>query len=420
MNTEMTDNKGAAPAGWIFFDAECRLCCDFVRRLEKILARRRFRFCALQSPEAPQRLGLSGRSLLREMCLLLADGRNLGGADAVLEIARRIRWAWPLWLVSRVPGVSMLLHSVYRVIAANRHCIGGVCEIPRRHAGRDWLPLLVLPGTAIAVRHALPAWVFMWLLALAIFLGCKWLTLRRAAIHPARGVALAYVFAWPGMDADAFFTRTAIECPTFGRWLVAGAETLVGAILLWLATRRPFGLGPLLTGWLGMIGVAVMLHFGFFHLLSLAWRAAGRDAKPLMRAPLLTTSLAEFWGSRWNTAFPALAHDLVFSKLARPLGVAWAAFAVFLVSGVVHDLVISLPARGGYGLPTGYFLLQGAAVSFERSCTGRGLGLGNGWRGRAFALILVTTPAFCLLHPPFVNHVILPMLQAVGATGNTL
>src|SRR5439155_18422648 len=116
-------------------------------------------------------------------------------------------------------------------------------------------------------------------------------------------------------------------------------------------------------------GVAVMLHFGFFHLPSLAWRAAGRDAKPLMRAPLLTTSLAEFWGSRWNTAFPALAHDLVFSKLARPLGVAWAAFAVFLVSGVVHDLVISLPARGGYGLPTGYFLLQGAAGSFGRSCT---------------------------------------------------
>ena len=83
--------------------------------------------------------------MLREMRLLLADGRDLGGADAVVEIARHIWWAWPLWLVSRVPGARAILRAIYRVIAANRHCIGGACKIPRRHASYNWLPLLLLP-----------------------------------------------------------------------------------------------------------------------------------------------------------------------------------------------------------------------------------------------------------------------------------
>ena len=133
MNTENSD-KNAIVVGRLFYDGECPLCCASARRVESILTRRRFQLYPLQSPEAAQLLGLGGHDLLREMRVLLVDGRNLGGADALMEIARRIWWAWPLWISSRVPGVLPLLRAVYRGLAARRHCVGGVCKIPRRHA----------------------------------------------------------------------------------------------------------------------------------------------------------------------------------------------------------------------------------------------------------------------------------------------
>jgi alginate O-acetyltransferase complex protein AlgI len=97
------------------------------------------------------------------------------------------------------------------------------------------------------------------------------------------------------------------------------------------------------------------------------------------------------------------------------LGAEAAGFLVFGVSGVIHDLVISLPARGGYGLPTLYFLLQGAGVIVERSRFGKRLGLAQGVCGWCFVMVFVTVPVFGLFHPWFVMRVILPFMQAIHA-----
>jgi hypothetical protein len=86
-----------------------------------------------------------------------------------------------------------------------------------------------------------------------------------------------------------------------------------------------------------------------------------------------------------------------------------------MVSGLIHDLVISLPARGGYGLPTLYFLLQGAGVTVEHSRLGKKLGLGKGARGWCFMMMSLVLPVFELFHPWFVLRVILPFMQAVHA-----
>ena len=85
-----------------------------------------------------------------------------------------------------------------------------------------------------------------------------------------------------------------------------------------------------------------------------------------------------------------------FRRLRPVVGASGAAVLVFLASGLIHELVISVPARGGYGLPTGYFLIQGVAVAGERTQVGRRLGLGRGWRGWLFTAVVVAAPAFWL------------------------
>ncbi len=71
-----------------------------------------------------------------------------------------------------------------------------------------------------------------------------------------------------------------------------------------------------------------------------------------------------------------------------------ALLAVFLASGLLHELVISLLARGGYGLPTLYFVTQGLGLLLERSPAGRRAGLGRGIRGRLLMLALAGGPVF--------------------------
>jgi hypothetical protein len=158
-----------------------------------------------------------------------------------------------------------------------------------------------------------------------------------------------------------------------------------------------------------------VLHFGSFHLVSLYWRRLGVDAKPLMRNPLRSTSLTEFWGRRWNTGFHELASRFTFKPLRHIVGAGFASLLTFVASGLIHELVISVPVRSAYGLPTGYFVLQGLGIASERTPLGRRLGLGHGWRGWTFTVLVVAGPAFWLFPPPFVRHIILPMLAVIGA-----
>jgi hypothetical protein len=266
---------------------------------------------------------------------------------------------------------------------------------------------------------AWPPWAVMWTLAAAVFAGCKWLTWSRT---PAPGAPAwrqaAYLVAWPGLDAKAFLDSRPIphdRRPTPAEWVFAAVKLLLGVALTWGVVRLIPVDAPLLRGWVGMAGLVFLLHFGSFHLLSCAWRAAGVDARPLMNWPVLSEGVSEFWGRRWNTAFRDLTHRFLFRPLATRLGPRAGLAAGFLFSGVVHDLVISVPAGGGYGWPTLYFVVQGVGLLAERSRIGRRLGLGEGWRGRVFAAVVVIGPAFGLFHPPFVLNVVLPFLTAIGA-----
>jgi hypothetical protein len=271
---------------------------------------------------------------------------------------------------------------------------------------------------AIACRHLLAPWIFMWILSFAIYFSLKWLTWWRARLRIAHSAwrSAAYLLVWPGMDADVFLdARQSVVPPAPLNWIRAGLETIVGTALLWVVARSIPQAHPLLRGWVGMIGLILLLHFGAFQVVALAWQSFGIKAEPIMSAPLRSTSLAEFWGKRWNLGFRQLAHELIFRHIYRRLGANTAGLLVFAVSGVIHDLVISLPARAGYGLPTLYFLVQGAGVAVERSRFGHRLGLGQGARGWLFMAVVLTAPVFGLFHPWFVQRVILPFMQAIRA-----
>lgn len=264
----------------------------------------------------------------------------------------------------------------------------------------------------------MPAWLFMWTLSFAIFLGLKWVTwweARNRVPHRA-GRSPAYLVGWPGMDAESFLdARQHALVPQFGEWLWATAKTLLGIALIWLVVRRIPPPQALLRGWVGLLGLIFLLHFGSFHLIALFWQGMGIDAQPIMSKPILSKTLGEFWGRRWNLGFRQLAYDLIFRPLHKRIGIVAASLLVFLVSGLVHDLVISLPAQGGYGLPTAYFLLQGAGVSVERSNLGKRLGLQHGIGGWVFMFVVAAGPAFWLFHPAFVLRVIVPFMHAVHA-----
>jgi hypothetical protein len=205
------------------------------------------------------------------------------------------------------------------------------------------------------------------------------------------------------------------ERPGAGEWLFGFAKAALGAALVWAAAPLAPAAFWYVRAWIGMAGIVFLLHFGLFHVLSCAWRAAGVDAKPIMNWPLLSEGVSEFWGKRWNLAFRDLTHRFVFRPLAARGSARAGLVAVFLFSGVVHDLVISLPAGAGYGLPTLYFVIQAAALFAERSKVGRRFGLGRGVRGRLFTAVVLVAPAPLLFHPWFAREVVLPFLAALGA-----
>jgi alginate O-acetyltransferase complex protein AlgI len=220
-----------------------------------------------------------------------------------------------------------------------------------------------------------------------------------------------WFLAWPGLDADAFFKTTDSPAKTTtAEWCAAMIRVAGGSVLLFVAVSWT---SPdlIVRGWVAMVGIILVLHFGILHMIALVWRSEGRSVVPIMDAPVRSTSLAEFWGRRWNLAFRDYSHRFVFRPAARRWNASVATWCVFLFSGLIHELAISVPAGGGFGLPLGYFLLQGLGVTTERHLVRRGLLTRGSVAGWCFTATFTIPAAYWLFHPPFVLNVIVPMLR---------
>lgn len=225
---------------------------------------------------------------------------------------------------------------------------------------------------------------------LLVYAAFKALTMRRMSF--ARG--LGYWTFWPGMDARPFGSTVA----SGGGGLLAWGLLKMAAGAALLAVRAGH---PALDLVRVFAGIGLLVHFGICEVLAAFWRLRGVPVERLFVNPLASRTLGEFWGRRWNLAFHAVARDHVFKPVARRHGPAAGILATFFFSGVLHELLLSVPAGGGYGLPLAYFLLQGVLVLAERK---------GAVAGRAWTLFWILAPAPLLFHPWFVRALILPLM----------
>jgi hypothetical protein len=279
---------------------------------------------------------------------------------------------------------------------------------------------MVTVAAFIAPIVALVAWTFVsprWLaaigIALTLFFALKLATLRghwRAApLHR----LFSYVTLWPGMNAETFLRRALPPPPhpPIEELVFALGKFGFGLAMAAWVTVHAFTWPVWWVGSVGILSIIVVAHFGLFHVLSWMWRRAGIVAPPLMRAPIAACSLAEFWGVRWNTAFTTLARRFILRPLARTAGVRGAGLLVFLASGVVHDIAISLPAGGGWGWPTLYFLFQAVGFAVEKTAAGRRCGFGAGIRGWLWTFLFTVVPLPLLFHAPLLERVVVPLFR---------
>ncbi len=198
--TEITEPPEAASfRGWIFYDDSCGFCRNLALWFENFFAARGFHFEPLQREWVQQRLNLTEEQALEEMRVLTSTGEVFGGADAVILLARQVWWAAPLAWLARFASGHAILHRFYRWVAAHRTCAINGTAAPSFSSRTRWCALAILPLIALATKPFLPAWGFMWLMAFALFLGCKWLTLGTALAARRRRLSLPSACLSPGV-----------------------------------------------------------------------------------------------------------------------------------------------------------------------------------------------------------------------------
>ncbi len=222
---------------------------------------------------------------------------------------------------------------------------------------------------------------------------------------------LLWATCWPGMRPSVFAHRSGMVHSRESAWrfarrgainVVLGLALILAARYVWLATESR--LWPTL---LIMPGLSLCLHFGLFDLLAGFWQWRGVDARPLFRNPLISTSLGEFWSKRWNLAFSEMVALSAYRPVAGWFGAGAGVIAGFALSGVLHEIAISLPVNQGYGPPMAYMTVHGFLVLLERRLpvlTRQALA------GRLWGAFWLLAPIMFLFHVPFLRGVIWPII----------
>ena len=178
---------------------------------------------------------------------------------------------------------------------------------------QGWLPLALLPVAAGLIAASWPRWALMWSLAVAIY--CR-LQVAHLATHARAGSAVVEARRLSdrlaGLGCPGVPPRRCSRAPRQrGEWLFAALKLTLGVVLLAAIRSLPSG-HAYLAGWVGMVGIVFVLHFGLFHLLSCFWRSVGRG-RPA------ADGLAACRDERQRVLGPPLEHGLPRSDAPVPL-----------------------------------------------------------------------------------------------------
>ncbi|MCW1887462.1 membrane bound O-acyl transferase family-domain-containing protein [Luteolibacter flavescens] len=286
------------------------------------------------------------------------------------------------------------------------------------------IPILVATGIAAGpllaeVRAAGPRRLAGWLLLLALMIGADRMLAGDAPLLRMIGICcvllgamkglvyaewadekrqlampryLIFSVCWFGMDPASFQTRRA--------GLEWKGDIAVGLSLMAVGT-----LGAWLVWWMGWRHILVMFlpmslgfHFGALRVLKGVLRAAGFPVRTLFPNLLAARGIGDFWSKRWNVGYSQMMQRLVGRPVQQRCGESAGVMAVFLGSGLLHELAITLPVRAGFGLPTAFFAAHGCLTLLERKL-GRPI-------GKIPALLAVALPLGVLFPPAFRDQVI--------------
>ena len=273
----------------------------------------------------------------------------------------------------------------------------------RRLAGWLLLAGLVLAADRVMTdAAALPRMIGICCVLLAAMKGlvyAEWAGPRRLPLSR----YAVFAFFWFGMDPGTFGKRrTGLDWKgDVGLGLLL---MVIGTLGAWWVAATPWRAILLM-----FLPMSLGFHFGALRVLKGALRAAGFPVKTLFPNLLETRGIGDFWSKRWNVGYSQMMQRLVGRPVENRLGAGAGVMAVFLGSGLLHELAITLPVRSGFGLPTLYFALHGLLTLFERK-RGRPI-------GRIPALLAVVLPLGLLFPPAFQTEVIARCLEVFAAVG---
>lgn len=223
---------------------------------------------------------------------------------------------------------------------------------------------------------------------------------------------IVYLFLWPGMRPESFSQRSTPQ-ESIARDFVEGFIFFVCGLILHLALILFWStLEAELRLFAGLASFFLVIHFGFSSLLYTAYKLFGWPVEPLFKSPLKSSSLREFWSQRWNLAFVDMGKRIFLPLFPQKFGKSFAAFGIFIVSGVLHEIGISFPSNGGWGLPFLYFLIHGVLTLIEPSISvlNKFTILRRLW---VWAALLIPLPL--LFHQPFLQTFIFPYFEFMNS-----